>query len=297
MPVKGIELKAIYPYPEMRAMSDIDILIKNEEYENIRSVLKSAGYEEGIESNHELHWSKDGVYVELHKRLIPSYNEDYYEYYGDGWGKAKPAGGSEYKMSDEDLFLYIFTHFAKHYRDSGAGIKFVIDFYLYLKKYPNLDFEYIYGELESLNLREFYDNVMRLLRVWFEGEKEDEVTAMLNEKIFASGVYGNFEKAPYAEGLKISKKHKNVKARKFFTMIFPSFSDMKMIYPVLKKAAVLLPIMYVARWLTAIFNPKKIKNGFDKLKKYDDGKVEEYRKELNAVGLDYNFNGKEERIR
>lgn len=243
LPIKGIVLKKLYAYPEMRTMSDIDVLIKPEEYDKIREILKSAGYAEGIESDHELHWKKDDVFIELHKRLIPSYNEDYYDYYDDGWRVAKPAGGGEYCMSDEDFFIYIFTHFAKHYRDSGAGIKYVTDFYLYLKKHENLDFGYINGELDKLGLSVFY---------------------------------------------------KNVKGHKFFTMLFPSLSSMKMIYPVLKKAPALLPVMYVARWFSALFNPKKIKKSVNNLKNYDDESVQKYREELNFVGLDYNFNDKTE---
>lgn len=294
LPIKGIVLKKLYAYPEMRTMSDIDVLIKPEEYDKIREALMAAGYFEGIESDHELHWKKDDVFIELHKRLIPSYNEDYYDYYGDGWRVAKPVGGGEYCMSDEDFFIYIFTHFAKHYRDSGAGIKYVTDFYLYLKKHENLDFGYINGELDKLGLSVFYKNVERMMRVWFDGAEPDEITERLTDKIFESGVYGDAANVPLAEGLKISKSHKNVKGHKFFTMLFPSFTSMKMIYPVLKKAPVLLPVMYVARWFSALFNPKKIKKSVNNLKNYDDESVQKYREELNFVGLDYNFNDKTE---
>ena len=69
---------------------------------------------------------------------------------------------------------------------------------------------------------------------------------------------------------------------------------MKMIYPVLKKAPALLPVMYVARWFSALFNPKKIKKSVNNLKNYDDESVQKYREELNFVGLDYNFNDKTE---
>lgn len=294
LPIKGIVLKKLYAYPEMRTMSDIDVLIKPEEYDKIRVILKSTGYAEGIESDHELHWKKDDVFIELHNRLIPSYNEDYYDYYDDGWRVAKPAGGGEYCMSDEDFFIYIFTHFAKHYRDSGAGIKYVTDFYLYLKKHENLDFGYINGELDKLGLSVFYKNVERMMRVWFDGAESDDVTEKLTDKIFSSGVYGDAANVTLAEGLKISKSHKNVKGHKFFTMLFPSLSSMKMIYPVLKKAPALLPVMYVARWFSALFNPKKIKKSVNNLKNYDDESVQKYREELNFVGLDYNFNDKTE---
>ena len=86
MPLKGAVLKRIYPKPELRPMSDADILIRQTQYAQIRPVMAALGYTEVLESDHELVWDKKGVlHLELHKRLIPSYNKDYYAYYGDGW--------------------------------------------------------------------------------------------------------------------------------------------------------------------------------------------------------------------
>ena len=89
MPVKGCNMKALYPNPELRTMGDADILIKIQQYEKIRPIMRSLGFEEKYESNHELVWTCPELMVELHKRLIPSYNKDYCAYYGDGWRLAK----------------------------------------------------------------------------------------------------------------------------------------------------------------------------------------------------------------
>ena len=86
IPLKGIVLKDLYPSPHMRSMSDIDILIKEKEYnKKIKPLMLEMGYTEGKESDHELHWEKDGQMIELHKRIIPSYNKDFYKVIGDGW--------------------------------------------------------------------------------------------------------------------------------------------------------------------------------------------------------------------
>ena len=48
--------------------------------------MQNLGYSEGSESDHELIWRKGNkILIELHKRIIPSYNKDYYAYFGDGW--------------------------------------------------------------------------------------------------------------------------------------------------------------------------------------------------------------------
>ena len=91
LPLKGCILRSLYPSPELRSMGDIDILIKIEQYKQIRSLLTVHGFRKGYESDHEYAWDKNDVHIELHKRLIPSYNKDYYAYYGDGWQLAKPT--------------------------------------------------------------------------------------------------------------------------------------------------------------------------------------------------------------
>ena len=190
MPLKGTLLKPLYPKSELRCMSDADILIKPEQYEAIRSIMLKLGYTEGLESDHEYIWKKENFFTaELHKRLIPSYNKDYYEYYGDGWQLGKIVNGYCYAMTDEDQLIYLFTHFAKHYRDSGIGIRHLIDLEIYLKKKPELDFAYIDRELQKLQLDVFYGNVLKTLKAWFEGGDEDEVTDFVTERIFGSGSY------------------------------------------------------------------------------------------------------------
>ena len=170
MPLKGSVLKLLYPKPEMRTMSDIDILIRTEQYAKIKKIMRALGYREGTESDHELHWSKLDVHIELHKCLIPSYNEDYYVYFGDGWQRARlcAAGSSRYQMTPEDEFIYLFCHFAKHYRDGGIGIKHLADLWVYRRHYPNLDEAYLRAELEKLSLAVFYDNITATCAFWFE---------------------------------------------------------------------------------------------------------------------------------
>ena len=96
LPLKGAVLKNIYPKPEMRSMGDADILIRMEQYSAIKTIMQKLEYKEITESDHEFIWNKLNVYIELHKRLIPSYNKDYYAYFGDGWELAKPENGTRY---------------------------------------------------------------------------------------------------------------------------------------------------------------------------------------------------------
>ena len=61
-------------------------------------------------------------------------------------------------------------------------------------------------------------------------------------------------------------------------------------YPVLKKAKILLPFFWVYRLAEAVFKKrKKIRAHQKDIDLTSDENVSEYKKMLNAVGLDFNF--------
>jgi hypothetical protein len=248
------------------------------------------GFEEDIESAHEFVWKKDKVVIELHESLIPNYNKDYYAYFGDGWDYLeKRDGTTQYEFSIEKNYVYLYTHFAKHYRDAGAGIKYILDFYIYKKSFPNMDFSIIEAELKKLKLFEFYKNIERLQKVWFYGQESDDKTDFLTEQIFANKVYGSRENAIVAKQLKISKTHKNHKFFYFVSFVFPSAKKLQYKYKILKKCPFLLPFIWIIRGIGGIFKPKKAIITMKRIKNIKQEEVNLYQQYLNFVGLDYNF--------
>ena len=110
MPIKGMRMKYLYPHTELRPMGDGDILIRMTQKEKIADVMERSGYAFAYESTHEWAFDKNGVHVELHKRLIPIQNIDYCSYYGDGWKLARKAGnGTRYALRDDDHYIYIYA--------------------------------------------------------------------------------------------------------------------------------------------------------------------------------------------
>ena len=293
MPLKGTLLKPFYPSPEMRVMADADILIRMEEYGRVKQVMRELGCTYAGESDHEHNWiTPTGLHIELHKRLIPSYNEDYYAYYGDGWRLAEraEAGKFGHRMKAEDLLIYLFTHFAKHYRDQGAGMKYVIDFYIFRKQFPLADKEYVVRELKKLQLFEFYVNVNNLLDVWFDDARSEELTDYLTDKIFADGVFGRSELNTLSAGLKLAKGTRSVRAKRKRHLFFPTYAVMKYRYPILDKWAILLPILWIVRLVDLVIHHReRYRIKMEQVNRMTDENISQYQRELNYVGLDYNF--------
>ncbi len=296
MLLKGSVLKNLYPQRHMRVMSDCDILIKCDQYDKIRQLMLQLGYTEGIESDHEYIWSSNSLTVELHKHLIPSYNIDYYSYFKDGWNLAKNSSDNKYDhfLSSEDFFIYQFVHFAKHYRDSGIGIKHMIDLWVYKEKNPQLNKTYINAELKKLKLDEFYKNICNTLNVWFYGLPSDDKTDIITQVIFSSGAYGKLESNILSRTIRNTIYSGNIKADKrirMFNLLFPSYNIMKNKYHVLNKLPILLPFLWIYRLIYAILKKNsKSKNLYDSIMNISDETVENYHDSLKYVGLDFNFN-------
>lgn len=292
MPVKGIVLKPLYPSTEFRPMGDGDILIRLSQKNKVFEIMNKLGYSEKIESPHEFVFVKEGMCIELHKCLIPPYNKDYYEYYGDGWKLAnKDKATSRHFLNDNDHYIYMFTHFAKHYRDGGISALHIVDFWVYTRA-KSIDKEYVNAELKKLELDNFHDNVVATMNAWFNDGPTSEMTEFVTRRIFDNGAWGTRETKLMAVGVKTSKSGsgKHIGLRRMLRLIFPKAESLQYSFPILKKCKLLLPFLWVVRWFEVLlFKRERLNDRIGEVKQMDENNVSAYQNELNYVGLDFNF--------
>lgn len=291
MPLKGCKMKRLYPKPELRIMGDADILIRMEQYERIVPIMESLGFQAKQDTDHELVWQNANLYLELHKRLIPSYNVDYYAYFGDGWQLAKRKEGSRYSMTAEDEMIYLLTHFAKHYRDGGIGCRHVADLWMYRRANPGLDEGYLEAELEKLQLLEFYRNICRMLDVWFGDAPADVKIDFMTEFIFASGSWGKVESRVLSHAVR-NAKHlalgRSGKLLYIWQTAFPSVELLRNKYTILKKAPWMLPAVWLVRpFYKVLFERKTLKQQEVNLQILTEENMKTRQQLLNYVGLEY----------
>lgn len=297
LPLKGAAIRSIYPQEEFRAMSDIDVLVRAEQYEKIASVMRELGYDEKEEWYSVFSWRKNLLHVELHQCPIPTDVEDYHAYYSDGWHLAKKVKGESHrhKMSDEDCLIYVFVHFAKHYRIAGIGIRQLLDIYVLLGCCPDMDMDYIRKELEKLNLVEFFDNVVKTIKVWFEDRQADETTDLITNKLIASGAFGTIEAYNQSTSVKAKKKGevKHTRTNHFFKALFLPYKSMCALFPVLKRVPILLPVMWLWRIIyTVVCRRERLSSRLGEVKSLAPDNLTRYENELTAVGLNYGEEGK-----
>ena len=292
--LKGCRMKSLYPKPELRVMGDADVLIRMEQYDKIMHLLDSLDMVAVKESDYELVWKNDALYLELHKRILPSYHKDLYAETGDGWNLAVRHEGNRYFMTEEIEFVYMLSHFAKHYREGGIGCRHVVDLWVYLRAYPNMDQKIILKELKKMHLLEFYVNIRYLIGVWFDGEPINEKTEIISDFIFSSGSWGAIENQVLALAVRGREyrtgKRYNEKIGYVLQRLFPTLDELKGIYPVLRKAPALLPCVWVVRIFDKIFLDRDAVSRQRKMiNAYNPKNQESFHLALKYVGLDYHF--------
>ena len=293
MPLKGCNLKVLYPAPELRSMGDADILIRMEQYDKIRAIMQEKQFVENKETDHELVWEQGNFRIELHKRLIATNNKDFYQYFGDGWRLAFAQDGTRWSMKREDEFVYLFAHFAKHYRNGGIGLRHLADLWVFLRTYPDLDRNQIRKELKKLGLLKFYENVMKTVKAWLDDGEWKEKTLFLINWGCNCGAFGTKEQRVLSDIAKEAGATKTVeetRRARAIRIVFLPLAEMKTKHPILGKLPILLPVFWIARiFKVLLFQRDKMKNTARRFHAASTQAVSKYQQELDFVGLNFNF--------
>ena len=282
LPLKGIILKDYYPAVGMRQMSDNDILFDYTFCDAVQQYMESQGYKADSVgfSNHDV-YKKEPVYnFELHSALYGlAHQEGWAKYYENVKERLVLNRGSSYgyHFTDEDFYVYITSHAYKHYAGSGTGLRTLLDTYVYLKAKPELDFTYIEKECEVLGIAEF-EKQNRILCSKIFGtaslKGQDALERMLTPKeqemlgmYFSSGVYGTEDQRIKNSIQKIQKEQKYFpKLCYLWKRLFPGAGVYKYYLPAAKKYIWLLPLGWLKRMVSVIFDGKS-KRVFGEVKK------------------------------
>ncbi len=250
MSLKGILYGPLYPFAGAREIADNDVLIRPEDAQSLDRYMTERGYRRKPGWVHVSYHKKPCYNFEFHTKLF--FDEKVEAYFTDVWEHARKAkeDGSEYLMSDEDVYLHTVAHFHKHYYWGGAGVRAFADLYLLRRQGKDYDMQYIDNKLDAMGMRQFADFFENTAAQLFDGD----IDAIDNEAvhyILGSGAFGTVEN--YARN---NIKKKGV-CKYFWSRVFLPYRQMCMDYPCLWKMPFLLPIFWCVRLLTPLFNAEK----------------------------------------
>ena len=278
--VKGSVTKLRYENEILRTMGDIDLLYKPEQHHIFKTLMLSLGYGDYQEGRKNDTYSRPPfVTVEAHRELVTS-ESDYAHYYRDIWSIVQPKDGMTYtyEMRVEDELVFNIVHLAEHFKEGGAGVRFVIDVYVYSQ--IEMDHDYVEHMLIKLGLNEFYHNILALARYWFADGGDSKLTEQLADFIMNGGIFGDKENAA---ALAVEEG----RAKHLFKVCFPDYKSMKSMFPWLEGKGALLPYAWGLRGVRALHHRKSnVRTHINAIKTGDKEKAKALREFYAACGLD-----------
>ncbi|MBR3579559.1 MAG: nucleotidyltransferase family protein [Lachnospiraceae bacterium] len=262
-PMKGSYLKFMYPSPEMREMSDIDILVDDTKMSEAGEIMNKLGYTlvQSIK-HHDIYSKKPFMLVEVHRAMYDkTVDGNQYDYF-KSFNKAVLEEGKKYtyNFGKEDFYVYMLAHMAKHFYAMGCGIRNLVDVYIYLEKYgKELDRNYLNKELKKCGIYDFAVNIEELAYIWLGGKIGNQFYDDLFQYMVDCGIYGKDENGiwhKFAEEKLEGKKVTRGKLKRWY--YFPPLFYMAEYYPWLEKFPVLLPVAWGIRAFRGVFMKKGV---------------------------------------
>ncbi|MBR4146143.1 MAG: nucleotidyltransferase family protein [Lachnospiraceae bacterium] len=263
-PLKGACLKYMYPSPELREMSDIDILVSDNQMDEAGKIMIDLGYTlaQSIK-HHDIYFKKPFMIVEVHRAMYDrTVDGNQYDYF-KSFDKVVLREGKKYTydFNKEDFYVYMIAHMAKHFYAMGCGIRNLVDVYIYLEKYGNdLNRSYLNQELKKCGIYDFAVNIEALAYIWLGGKGGSQFYDDLFQYMVDCGIYGKDENGiwhKFAEEKQDGKKITRGKLKRWY--YFPPLFYMSEYYPWLERFPFLLPVAWGIRAFRGIFLKKGTK--------------------------------------
>ena len=287
LPLKGCLMIEMYPRPDQRQMSDLDILIRCGDRPAVRDCMKDLGYEVvRYEITNEDTYSKvPFMHVEMHHALFEktSFHESFKQYYSDPWCRGIPdeKAPCRYHFRWEDYYIYQLAHFYKHFYGGGCGIRNVMDIQVFLEQHgKDLDEEYLTKELCRLDLSDFREKMESLAHQWFalhiDGEPIEE---NMEETLFSSCAYGLRDNSRRAGLQRLEEKYPSMlmaKTAYILSLLFPSYDRLIIQHPKLKGYPKILPLMWIYHiGYKILFDRERITGNIRVLREFRDDQKKE----------------------
>lgn len=257
---KGAQLKEYFPVPELRLMSDIDVLIRLADREKVKTLFTSNGFELTEDNGPVYNYHKGDVLVECHTKIVSGKvgNAEAESYFENAVNHAKFVDFCG-ELEPEYNLLYLLTHIAHHFWFYGAGVKMILDLAVFIKHFSP-DIDSVVNKADELNLKLFSQIIFSICYDWFGvGKKYDVKTDKTKEFLLSFGAFGNINrnKAAVVRRKAIEDGHKSGFMTKL-TLLFPSYKKMKNI-PYVKfidGRPYLLPFCWIYRIIYNFKNKK-----------------------------------------
>lgn len=268
--IKGVALKALYPQPDLRTMSDADILVEENRFEEACQVLLEQGYvldeeEPGV----KVFQGPDGLRVELHFRLFDQTSYGFLSRLDEAAlfphacaRKEEVYMGQAWVFPPAQHLLFMLCHIAKHVITTGFGLRQTMDFIVFSKRYDEvLDWEWFWKQARNLGLEGLARATLHVGEKYFSlgdgcwkkdaPQSSDEATEGLLADVMDSGVFGSRtqERVHSAAVVYRAYETQDGDSGRILRALFPSAATLKAPYLYARDHHWLLPAAWIHRWI------------------------------------------------
>lgn len=286
--VKGAILRDYYPVKEFRTGSDIDVIVRKEDFLKCKSFLDLEEYKQKDEGTKVFSINVKNQHVEIHSTLDCDN-----EYFINIFDMAVKRN-HEYLIDDDYHLLYILCHIIKHFNSCGAGIKMFMDIDAIIRHAYNFDYSKFIELCKHINIETFAKASFALCNFWFSTPVKTEIDFSTNselrdlfeKEVIKSGNFGHLANFYINKGFNSSSKNGiATKIKSLFALFFPSISIMRDRYVYLRRMPFLLPVAWMNRVIIGIFKrPSQSKKTINSI--VNSGKEsEDYKRLLNELDI------------
>ena len=303
--MKGYIVREYYPVKELRTFGDIDFLIKDQDRNKAHQVMIDLGYTAHTPNGSVWSYKKPNEYYEIHTDILFDMfhgDIDYVAGMSDSWEHTVLKDGEySYEFTPEYHMLFLLLHLTKHFCTSGAGVRMFMDIALMLKKFPGLDWAYLWAKLKQFQLETFVQHILGLCGRWFDSPLPDGVTAVMPEDVYenlcqfilSAGTFGFYQRESTVSDLRkaYDKAGKRpawvIRLTAVRDFCFPSYFNMRISYRFLDGRPYLLPLAWMVRVLKNIwfFNRKQVPQTVKRLTETDTAEAEKQFDLFSRLGL------------
>lgn len=278
--MKGIVCRQLYgKYAEHRPSGDEDILVKKDDFYQVKDFLVKRGYfcqDKEIteaqlnQAEHVSFQKKNETTIEVHINLMGRRDDlriQMGEQFSRVFEKSQQLdiqGVSLTVMSHTEHFLYIVMHAFKHFIGSGVGLRQILDIMMYQEHYEKeIDWNDVTKALQDCKVDSYLGDIQYIGEMYlgfhFEHHYPTACPETLLEDMIEVGAFGKSDRADsIATNIISSTIDQNT--RGIGTLLragFPTRKQMAEWTPYLNEKPWMLPVEWVKRWIRFFRRTKK----------------------------------------
>ncbi len=257
--LKGLAAAAYYPKPELRCLGDVDFLVRHENLAECEKIIINNGYKKHIETACHITYEKNGRMLEMHFEIpgIP---------HGESGKRVRKFVEPIFEnIKTEGKFnapcdmlhgVVLLLHSAHHLVSEGLGLRHLCDWACFVKSTANESFwNELLTFLSDIGLLKFTKILTKLCANYLNidcpewaKETDDAVCFELMQDVLSGGNFGVLDRSRSGSGMMISEHAKGgTRNSKIYNLLRTLHSTMYSACPVLKKAPILYPFLFVFR--------------------------------------------------